>query len=88
MPDQIPESVKAVRSLELIELSKKHQKQYEQWYLGKNVEVLVEERMEQLGEDVWTGHTREYMKVVLKNEKNLKNSIIKMEIESTSQIID
>lgn len=88
MPDQVPEQVKTLRSEQLIEISKRHQRTFESWYQGKKVEVLVEKRSEEKGESYWIGHTREYLKIALEGEENLQNKIVMTEIESLSQIID
>ena len=49
-------------------------------------EVLIEEKMH--GKDhYYTGHTKEYMKIALEINENLKNSIIKVQIGKDSQII-
>ena len=88
MPDQVPEQVKTLRSEQLIEISKRHQRTFESWYQGKKVEVLVEKRLEEKGESYWIGHTREYLKIALEGEENLQNKIVMTEIESLSQIID
>lgn len=56
-------------------------------FQGKEVEVLVEEDQELNGKEVQTGHTKEYMKIALEINENLKNSIIKVQIGKDSQII-
>ena len=69
MENQIPEQVKASRSHEMIELGKAHQKEYMEYYLGKQVEILFEETTEINGQTYWVGHTREYIKVAVLSEK-------------------
>lgn len=44
MQGQIPEQIKAKRSARLIELGEKNRRAYEESFLGKTVEVLVEEK--------------------------------------------
>ena len=80
MENQIPEQVKASRSHEMIELGKAHQKEYMEYYLGKQVEILFEETTEIDGQIYWVGHTREYMKVAVLSERNLENQIVTGEI--------
>lgn len=87
MPDQVDEQIKAKRSAQLIELGEKKRAAYEQSFQGKEVEVLVEEDQELNGKEVQTGHTKEYMKIALEINENLKNSIIKVQIGKDSQII-
>ena len=87
MENQIPEDVKTARSNEMIAMGHEKQKTYESWFRGRQVEVLVEEQI-RLGESaVWTGHTREYMKVALQSDRNLQNCVVKVEIDNDSQIM-
>lgn len=44
-------------------------------------------RIELNGKEVQTGHTKEYMKIALETNENLKNSIVKVQIGKDSQII-
>lgn len=87
MQGQIPEQIKAKRSARLIELGEKNRRAYEESFLGKTVEVLVEEKSDVNGKEMWTGHTKEYMKIALDREENLQNCIVKVEIENDLQII-
>ena len=87
MPDQVDEQIKAKRSAQLIELGEKKRAAYEQSFQGKEVEVLVEEDLELNGKEVQIGHTKEYMKIALERNENLKNSIVKVQIGKDSQII-
>lgn len=87
MPDQVPEEIKTKRSNAFIALGKENQKKYENYYIGKRVEVLVEEHAKIQGEDLQVGHTREYIKVALQSDKNLQNTIVNVEINKDSQII-
>lgn len=87
MPDQVPEEIKTKRSNAFIALGKENQKKYENYYIGKQVEVLVEEHAKIQGEDLQVGHTREYIKVALQSDKNLQNTIVNVEINKDSQII-
>ena len=87
MQGQIPEQIKAKRSARLIELGEKNRRAYEESFLGKTVEVLVEEKSDVNGKEMWTGHTKEYMKIALETEKNISNCIVKVRIENHSQII-
>ena len=87
MEDQIDEQVKTARSAVMIELGEKKRKAYEESFIGKPVEVLVEEEAMLGGKKVQTGHTKEYIKIALESEKNLKNTIVNVQIENDSQII-
>lgn len=87
MPNQIPEQIKTVRSAELLELDEKKRASYEKNLIGKEVEVLIEEEIEVCGKKVWTGHTKEYVKIAVESEDIIENSIIKVEIDDESKIL-
>lgn len=87
MEDQIDEQVKAQRSAAMIELGLKKKEAYERSFIGKTVEVLVEEDEVYEEKTVQAGHTKEYIKIALESEENLKNTIVKVQIENDSQII-
>ena len=87
MQGQIPEQIKAKRSARLIELGEKDRRAYEESFLGKTVEVLVEEKSDVNGKEMWTGHTKEYMKIALESEKNLQNCILNVQIKDGREII-
>lgn len=87
MPDQVDEQIKAQRSARLIELGEKKRKAYEKKFIGRTVEVLVEEDAVINGKNVQTGHTKEYIKIALDSEENLRNCIVNVQIDNDSQII-
>ena len=76
MPNQIDGNIKEERSNKLIELSDENEKEYNQKYIGKEVEVLLEERE---GEYL-KGHTTNYMVVKVKTNENLENTIQKVTV--------
>ena len=87
MPGQVDEQVKARRSALLIELGEKKREAYEKRFFGRTVEVLVEEDTVIDGKAVQTGHTKEYIKIALDSEENLRNCIVNVQIDNDSQII-
>ena len=87
MEDQVPESVKAKRSNELIELGRRKQAEYEETLIGTVQEVLIEEEIWHEGGRYQTGFTREYVKIGQKMTENRVNQIVNVEIKSHSQII-
>ena len=87
MEEQIPEQIKSKRSDILLALNEEGRQAYEKNFVGKEVEVLVEESVEIGGETMQIGHTREYMKVAVKTKENLQNHIVKVQIENDLQII-
>lgn len=87
MPDQVPEQIKAERSKVLIALSEEKQSRFEEELIETTQEVLMEEARER-EDGIWQiGHTKEYVKIGYKTEKNLANQLINVEIESRLQII-
>lgn len=87
MDNQVPEQIKTLRSNELLELDQQKRAKYESNFLGKEVEVLMEESIQINGETFQVGHTKEYVKIALQTEANLQNQVINVEIVSQSQII-
>ena len=78
MPDQIQGDVKEKRSKKLIELSNENQKQYNQNLIGKDVEVLFEEKNK---EGYYKGHTQNYILVEYKTDEELENKIVKVNVK-------
>ena len=77
MPNQITGEIKEKRSNKLIELSNKNQKEQNQKYIEKEIDVLFEE---QDGEYI-KGHTTNYIMVYVKSEdKTLEDTIRKVKI--------
>ena len=79
MPMQINGNIKEIRSQKLIELSDKNEKEYNKIYIGKDVEVLFEERKD----GFYKGHTKNYILVYLpekdipkKNKEEIENKIV------------
>ena len=71
MKNQIDGNVKEERSQKLIELSNKNEKEYNEKYVGKEVEVLFEEEKE----GIYKGHTKNYILAYCKTDENLENKI-------------
>ena len=71
MPMQIDGNIKERRSKKLIELSNKNQKEYNEKYIGKKVEVLFEEKEN----EYYKGHTQNYILVKYKTSEELENVI-------------
>ncbi len=87
MEHQIAEQDKAKRSAVMIEMGQKKQAQYEAAFYGKQVEVLVEEKVQIEGTEYWIGHTKEYMKVALQSENNLENQLLTITLNQDAKII-
>ena len=72
MPKQVDGNVKEKKSQKLIALSNQNQDTYNKKYLNKPVEVLIEEKKE----NIWSGYTKNYIKVCVASNLNLENQII------------
>lgn len=76
MPDQIDEQVKAARSEKLIALGHDMSKEFRKFYIGKNEEVLFEEKAVIGDKEYFVGYTKEYVKVAKQTDENLENQIV------------
>lgn len=76
MPDQIDEQIKAARSEKLIALGHYMSKEFRKFYIGKNEEVLFEEKAVIGDKEYFVGYTKEYVKVAKKTDENLENQIV------------
>ena len=68
MDGQLTESQKAISSDEMLALNEKHSREYEESMLGRELEILLEEEIEMNGEQWYLGHSKEYIKAVLKKQ--------------------
>lgn len=76
MPDQIDEQIKAARSEKLIALGHDMSKEFRKFYIGKNEEVLFEEKAVIGDKEYFVGYTKEYVKVSKETDENLENQIV------------
>lgn len=70
MPGQLTEAVKQSRSAELLALEAEHSRQYRESYIGREEEILVEEKKQINGRSYWIGHTKTYVKGAVEAEEN------------------
>lgn len=76
MHDQIDEQIKAARSEKLIALGHDMSKEFRKFYIGKNEEVLFEEKAVIGDKEYFVGYTKEYVKVAKKTAENLENQMV------------
>ncbi len=76
MPDQIPESVKAERSERLIALGEENRRAFEALYVGREVDILFEEKCTVGGGEYYTGYTKEYIRAAVLAEQNYENVLL------------
>lgn len=76
MKEQIPESIKKIRSAELIQLGERMSEEFRAYYLGREEEVLFEEEALIDGISYYVGYTKEYVKVAKQSEIPLDNQLV------------
>ena len=74
MPNQIDGNIKEARSKKLIEISSENERYYNNKYIGKEIEVLFEEKKN----GTYHGHTKNYLLVYCEADENLENKIVKV----------
>ena len=82
MTNQIDGNIKEERSQRLIELSNKNEREYNEKYIGESVEVLFEEEKDVL----WSGYTKNYVRVFVKSDENLENRIKSVEVKDVYEL--
>lgn len=80
--EQLTEAVKKERVRIMLELDARKRREYLESFLGRETEILIEERMEGGSPGQWTGHTREYQRAVIRAEGNLENSLVKCTVQA------
>lgn len=76
MPGQLSDKVKSARSDVLFQLEQAQSAGFRSDYIGKEAEILWEDKRTIQGKEYWLGHTRDYVKVALPaGEKNLSNTL-------------
>ncbi len=79
MNNQVDEKIKTERSRELINLSGSISREFMKQFIGKTMPVLIETEKK---ENIFEGHTTNYLKVLLKSDINIKNSIVNVMIKN------
>ena len=87
MDNQVPEQIKTLRSNELLALDQEKRKKFEEHFVGKTVEVLMEESTRVNGKTYQVGHTKEYMKIVLESDENLQNRFVNVYLDKNGAIL-
>lgn len=82
MKNQISGDIKEIRSKKLLELSDKNENEYLNEYIGKEVEILFEEK----DEEYYKGHTSNYIMVKYKTSESLENKIVKVKITGKADL--
>lgn len=80
MENQVPEEIKTKRSAQLISLGNEMSKEFRDYYLGQEQEVLFEEKTIINSKEMYVGYTKEYVKVAVESEKMIENQLVKGKI--------
>ena len=81
MDGQLTEAVKTQRSEKLLELHDIRAKEYEEAMIGKTIELLLEEEIEEDGKMWYVGHSREYVRAVIeRTEAHQVNDLVEAKV--------
>ena len=83
MKGQISGDIKEKRSKILLNMSDEFEKEYQKQYIGKEVDVLIEEQDE---DGFFRGHTPNYIMVKVKSDRDICNEIVSVLIEETKDL--
>lgn len=82
MPGQLTDRDKAARSDVLLALEKRQSQAFRSDYIGRQAEVLWEDKREIEGGLYWVGHTKDYVKVAVPaGEEMLSNTIRQVQVQ-------
>lgn len=79
MENQVDNKIKSQRSKLLIELGEKVSHNFMKQFINKEVSVLVETQKD---DNIYEGYTSNYLKVLVKSEKDIKSQLISVNIKN------
>ena len=83
MPDQLTDKVKSARSDVLFAMEAEQSKAFRSYYIGRQAEILWEDRRLVDGKPYWLGHTADYVKVAVPaDEENRSNTLSSVTVDS------
>ena len=77
MPDQVEEQVKAFRSERLIALGEENRLAFEESWMGREAEILFEEKNTIAGKEYFTGYTKEYIRAAVLADRDYANETVR-----------
>ena len=83
LKDKINPLIIKERILQLEGISKKCALDYKEQFLNKDRDVLIEERSKE-NKRYWEGYTDNYIRVMVKSGKNLKNQFVQVRLKKIS----
>ncbi len=81
-PGQVPPADKEARSRDFIDLARHLWQAYASRFLGRSLEVLVEQ---EVGEDQWEGHTATYLRVRFPGSGDQRGKMARVKLESLAE---
>lgn len=85
MEDQVDDQEKARRSSILIAMNETRKRAFEQAQIGTDRDVLIEEKLKHSVENLYVGHTKEYVKVAVESREPLENQIVRAHLTGISE---
>lgn len=76
--NQITKQIKSERAKKLKEVSKKLSDDFLESQIGKKLEILIERKLD---DKTYEGYSKNYVKVIVKSDKDIFNEIIKVKIK-------
>ena len=80
MPDQVRDETKTARSNRLMELEENMASKYKTLFSCREEKILIEEAMNINGVTYQAGHNERYIKMAVKSNQDLINSIVKVKV--------
>lgn len=80
MENQVDETVKHARSVDLIKVEHAMRKAYQESFVGRREMVLIEEEVTIDGVTYQVGHNERYLKLAIISDKDYTNEIIEVEV--------
>ena len=77
MPDQVDEQVKAFRSERLIALGEENRMAFDESWMGREAEILFEEKNTIAGKEYFTGYTKEYIRAAVLADRDYANETVR-----------
>ena len=84
MQGHLPDHIKAARSGVLLQMAERFKRAFEESFIGREVEVLLEEEILIDGRSYWQGFTDRYVKIFVENDKKYhkfsRNTLVRVKI--------
>lgn len=85
MEGQIPEQIKGERSSRMIAMGERKKREYMERFLGKELEILTEEKISLDGVTCWVGHTPQYLRVAVPDQGWHSNELLPVQAKTIGE---